>query len=135
MQPVLFCAAVFWTPDFWSKSTHAWDWVQAETPLDEKPWAELEISIDVTLGEVLEAACDAWGIEAGPDLLKHGGTARASSSASDLSARIETLMEWTPRRPIDGRPFNRSPEPMGPWNLPQPWTCRTETCWHRRGSI
>jgi len=48
--------------------------VTAETPLDEKPQAELEISLDVTLGEIFDAACDAWAIEAGPDLLKYGGT-------------------------------------------------------------
>jgi hypothetical protein len=93
VRPVLFCAAVFWTPDFWSKSTHAWDWVQAETPLDEKPWAELEISVDVTLREVLEAACDAWGIEAGPDLVKHGGT-RASQFVRIAFVR--------PERDVDG---------------------------------
>jgi len=74
VSPVLFCAAVFWEREYWSESTHAWDWVKAETPLDAKPWADLKVSLDVTLGEVFDAACDAWGIRAGADLLKHGGT-------------------------------------------------------------
>jgi hypothetical protein len=72
VRPVLFCAPVFWTPDFWTKETHRWDWVDPQTPLDEKPWAELEISLDVTLGEVMEAACDAWGIESGRDQRERG---------------------------------------------------------------
>lgn len=74
VRPVLFCAAVFWEAAYWSETTHAWDWVEAETPLEAKPWAEIEISLDVTLGEVIEAACDGWSIEAGPDMLKHGVT-------------------------------------------------------------
>lgn len=74
VTPVLFCAPVFRTPGYWSGSTHVWDWLQAETPLDAKPYADLEISVDVTLGEAFEAACDSWGIEAGPDLLKRGAT-------------------------------------------------------------
>ena len=67
VKPVSFCAAVFWERGYWSEATHQWDWVRAETPLDEKPWAEFEVSLDVTLGaKLLGAACDAWGIEAGP---------------------------------------------------------------------
>lgn len=73
VRPVLFCAPVFWTPAFWSDSTHSWDWVRPETPLDEKPSADLEVSLDVTLGEVLEAACDAWRIDLGSEALEHGG--------------------------------------------------------------
>lgn len=80
VTPVLFCAPVFWTAGFWSESAHAWDWVRAETPLDEKPWAELEISLDVTLGAVFGAACDAWGIVEGPDAAKYGD-ARANQFA------------------------------------------------------
>lgn len=49
IRPVLFCAPVFWTSEFWSESTHDWDWVSAETPLGKKPWAEDEVSLDVTL--------------------------------------------------------------------------------------
>jgi len=74
VKPVLFCAPVFWTTEFWSPPTHAWDWVAPETPLAEKPWVELEVSLDVKLGEVFEAACDAWGITAGPDLVRYEGT-------------------------------------------------------------
>jgi hypothetical protein len=72
VTPVLLCAPVFWTPKFWAESAHAWDEVRSETPLDDKPWAELEVSLDVTLGEVFEVACDAWGIELGPDPLSQG---------------------------------------------------------------
>lgn len=72
--PVLFCAPVFWTPRFWSDSTHAWDWVQPEMPIDEKPSAELEVSLDATLGEVIDTACDAWGIHLGPEADELGAT-------------------------------------------------------------
>lgn len=67
IRPVLFCAPVFWSPQFWVEDVHRWDWVDPQTPLDEKPWVELEVSLDVTLGDVVDAACDAWGIERGPD--------------------------------------------------------------------
>ena len=73
VTPVLFCAPVFWTREFWAESAHAWDWVRAETPLNEKPCVELEVSLDVTLGEVFAVACDAWGIQPGRDLLEAGG--------------------------------------------------------------
>jgi hypothetical protein len=74
VTPVLFCAAVFWERAYWSESTHQWDWVTPETRLREKPCVELEVSLDTTLGEVFDAACDEWGIEAGPDLIERGGT-------------------------------------------------------------
>lgn len=80
VAPVLFCAPVFWEREYWSEAAHAWDWVRPETPLDQKPFAEIEVSLDVTLGEVFAAACDAWQINAGPDLLAHGAT-RASQFA------------------------------------------------------
>ena len=60
VAPVLFCAPVFWEREYWSEAAHAWDWVRPETPLDQKPFAEIEVSLDVTLGEVFAAACDAW---------------------------------------------------------------------------
>lgn len=72
IRPVLFCAPVFWTPDYWSDSTHALDWVRPETALDRKPWAELEVSLDATLVDSFEVACDAWGIAPGPGMIKHG---------------------------------------------------------------
>lgn len=62
---MLIAAPVPWTPDFWADSANAWGWVTPETPLDAKPWAELEVSLDVTLVEVCEAACEAWGIKLG----------------------------------------------------------------------
>jgi hypothetical protein len=73
VRPVLVQAPVFWEPEWWSPSSHALDEVHPEMPLDEKPFAELEISLDVTLQEVFEAACDAWNLKAGPDLKKYGG--------------------------------------------------------------
>jgi hypothetical protein len=66
----------------WTKETHGWDWVDPQTPLNEKPWAELEISLDVTLGEVIEAACDAWEIERGPDQRELSPNRRDEFSAS-----------------------------------------------------
>ena len=65
VTPVLFCAPVLWIRDFWSESTHRWDWVRAETPLVHKPWVELEIGLDAPLGDVFAAACDAWQIDPG----------------------------------------------------------------------
>lgn len=62
---VLLTAPVWWTPDFWADSAREYDWVTAETPLAEKPWAEFDVSLDVTLGEVCVAACEAWGITLG----------------------------------------------------------------------
>jgi len=47
-------------------------WVAPETPLVEKPSAEFEVSLDVTLGEVLEVAGDAWGMRPGPGQFKYG---------------------------------------------------------------
>jgi hypothetical protein len=73
---VLFTAPVFFTPDYWSESARAWAWVQPDTPVEEKPVAEFEVSLDVTLGEVFEAACGAWNIEPGPHLDEYGATLR-----------------------------------------------------------
>lgn len=77
VTPVLFCAPVFWTKDYWSEETHDWDWVTPETPLIEKPTAVFQVSIDVTVGDVLEAACDSWGITPGPGMLRLGATRRS----------------------------------------------------------
>jgi hypothetical protein len=74
--PVLFGAPVFWGRHYWADSAHQWDWVQASTPLADRPSLELEVSGDVTLGDVFDAACDAWGIVPGPDQLKYEGSDR-----------------------------------------------------------
>jgi hypothetical protein len=103
VRPVLFCAPVFWTLEFWSESTHAWDGVRPETPLDQKPWAELEVSLDVTLGEAFGVACDAWGVELGPDARHHG------------TRRIDQFQRFAFVRPdqdaagVDARESNRWP--------------------------
>lgn len=74
VEPVLFCAPVFWTHEFWEESAHAMDWVRPETRLDDRPRAEIEVSLGVTLGEVLGVACDAWGLRLGPDNVQRGMT-------------------------------------------------------------
>jgi hypothetical protein len=60
VRPVLFCAPVWWTPDFWS--THAWDDIDAAGPVSDKPSAEIEAPLDATLAEVVDAAAEAWGL-------------------------------------------------------------------------
>lgn len=73
VRPVLFCAVVPWTGrDFWSQSTYKWDWVRPETPLEDKPSVELEVSTDITLGEALVLACEALGIALGPEGVTYG---------------------------------------------------------------
>jgi hypothetical protein len=74
VYPVLFCAPVWWTPGFWDESAHATDWVRPETPLDVRPSAVVEVSLDATLGEVLGVACGAWGLRLGPDNVRRGRT-------------------------------------------------------------
>ena len=74
--PVLFSAPVYWERHYWADSAHQWDWVQASTPLADRPSLEVEVSGDVTLGDVFDAACDAWGIVPGPDQLKYEGSER-----------------------------------------------------------
>ncbi|MGA9762389.1 MAG: hypothetical protein WBQ14_08205 [Gaiellaceae bacterium] len=73
VRPALVRAPVFWTPKFWAESAHALDRVRPETPLEQKPSAELEVSIDVTLQEVFETACEAWGLKLGSDRIGRGG--------------------------------------------------------------
>ncbi len=74
VKPVLFCAPVFWGREFWAESAHSLDWVKAETPLADKPSVQVEVPVDGTMGEVFAIACDEWGLRAGPDLVKRGGT-------------------------------------------------------------
>jgi hypothetical protein len=73
VRPVLVRAPVFWTLRFWAQSAHILDDVYPETPLDQKPLAELDVSLDVTLREVFEMTCDAWGLKLGPDRNERGG--------------------------------------------------------------
>jgi hypothetical protein len=74
VRPVLFCAPVWWTSEFWDESAHATDWVRPETPLDDRPSAVIEVSLDAKLGEVLGVACGAWGLRLGRDNLRRGRT-------------------------------------------------------------
>ena len=50
------------------------DWVRPETPLDDRPSAVIEVSLDATLGEVLGVACGAWGLRLGADNVRRGRT-------------------------------------------------------------
>jgi hypothetical protein len=65
VRPVLFCAPVFWSHYYWADSAHIWDDIRPDTPLDGKPTAELEVGLDATLGDVVGASLDAWGITRG----------------------------------------------------------------------
>lgn len=71
--PILNSAPEFISLDYWTQSARAWEGIDAEAPLSEKPWAVLEVSLDVTLGSALDAACAAWGFSAGPDQTRYSG--------------------------------------------------------------
>jgi len=108
VKPVLFCAPVFFTSTYWAESAHSWDWVKAEAPLDEKPWAEIKVSLDVTLGEVFAVACDAWGLQMGADDARRGVTrereffrfafVRPDMDAAGVSAG--DAYKWPPTLPV-----------------------------------
>ena len=74
VRPTMYWPPTFMTPQYWAESARQFGWVSPATPLAQRPALEFEISADVTLGEVLEAACDAWEIFEGPDMLKYGPT-------------------------------------------------------------
>jgi hypothetical protein len=59
-RPVLSRGPAWWNDDFWS--THAWDYVKSTEPLAAKPTAEIEVTLDATLAEIIDAASDAWGL-------------------------------------------------------------------------
>jgi hypothetical protein len=80
--------------------------VAPKTPLNEKPWAELEISLDVTLGEVIEAACDAWGIERGRDQRE------LSSDRRDEFFRFAFVREDTDAEGVDQQVAYRWPSDL-----------------------
>lgn len=71
VRAILFSDPVSWTADFWER--HPWisrTYVQTipdEAPLSSKPFAVLDVPLDATLGEVLTASCEAWGIRPGSD--------------------------------------------------------------------
>jgi hypothetical protein len=71
VEPILFCAPVFFVNDYWAEDVHSLDGVQRESPLDDKPRAEVEVSLDATLGEIFDVACEAWGIRPGVHLMEH----------------------------------------------------------------
>ncbi len=55
-----------------SPRTRGIGWSQTRR-LTDKPWADVQVSLDVTLGEVFAVACDAWGITEGPEFPRYGG--------------------------------------------------------------
>lgn len=77
VTPVLYWPPRLWTPDYWAPAARDYQWVQPATPLADRPTVEFEVSLDVTLGEVLEAACDFWGFVEGPHMKKMGVVRRS----------------------------------------------------------
>jgi len=106
IRAVLNCAPVFYTADYWSEGAHRWDGLEIETPLQDKPWAIVEASLDATLGQVLDAACKAWGFEAGPEQTKwesHSHYARIGFVLPEHEAHGVTPAEsyrWSGEFPI-----------------------------------
>ncbi len=72
VRPTLCWPPIFWMPDYWAESAREYQWVTPATPLADRPYLEFEVSLDVTLGEVLVAACQAWGMVEGPHMKKTG---------------------------------------------------------------
>lgn len=87
VSPVLFCAPYFWTNDFWTETARQWAWVDQNFPVEKKPSCNLAITLDVTLGEVIEEAARIWELEPGADIL------RRSSNALDVFDRYAFVDE------------------------------------------
>jgi hypothetical protein len=81
---VLVRAPVFWYPEYWSEESHAWDWVTYETPLSERPWASFDVSPDVTLGELFDAALGAWNIRFGPGAFRYENPERPANEVNNF---------------------------------------------------
>ncbi|NNN07923.1 MAG: hypothetical protein HKL85_01865 [Acidimicrobiaceae bacterium] len=71
VRPTLYWL-LFRAPDYWAESARKYQWVDPDTPLADRPYLEYEASLDVTLGEVLVAACQKWGIVEGAYMTKVG---------------------------------------------------------------
>lgn len=72
----LYCGPTFWTRAYWAESARQFDHIGPSTPLDERPVAVFDVGLDAKLGNVLEAACDEWGIVLGLDAQNHGASRR-----------------------------------------------------------
>jgi hypothetical protein len=68
---VLVRAPVFWYPEYWSEETRALEGIKYETPLSDRPWASFDVSPDVPLGELFDAALGAWNIRFGRGAFKY----------------------------------------------------------------
>jgi hypothetical protein len=108
---VLVRAPVFWLPEYWTDETHAWDWVTYETPLFERPSAIFDVSPDVTLGELFDAALAAWNIRLGTGAFEYESeSARTADEVhhfgfvqSELDAEgfdQERVLNWPDLLPI-----------------------------------
>lgn len=71
VRPTLYWL-LFGAPDYWAESARKYQWVDPDTALADRPYLEFEASLDVTLGEVLVAACQQWGIVEGAYMKKVG---------------------------------------------------------------
>jgi len=76
ITPVLIHAPVFWLEHYWSESTHQWDGVGPITPLAARPYVEMEVGLEATLGDILDRACEALDILPGPDMARNRSTRR-----------------------------------------------------------
>lgn len=74
--PVLYFAPVFWREHYWSESARQWADVGPTTPLSNRPFIEMEVGLDTTLGLILETACDELEILPGPDMIEQHSTRR-----------------------------------------------------------
>jgi len=71
VRPTLYWL-LFRAPDYWAESARKYLWVDPDTSLADRPYLEYEASLDVTLGEVLVASCQKWGIVEGAHMKKVG---------------------------------------------------------------
>jgi hypothetical protein len=95
--PVLYFAPVFWLEHYWSESARRWADVGPSTPLADRPFVEIEVGLDTTLGDILEKACDELGILPGPDMIHQGSTRRGEI------ARFAFVEEEADRNGIDAQ--------------------------------
>lgn len=112
--PVLYFAPVFWLERYWSESSRKWTGIGPTTPLANRPFVEMDVGLDTTLGVILETACDELEILPGPDMIQQGSTRRgeiarfafveAEADRNGIDAQVG--YQWPSRLPApaaDGR--------------------------------
>jgi hypothetical protein len=72
IRPVLYHSPMFYERHWWTDAAHQWDWVTEDTAIDAKPFVDLEVSLNDTLGDALETACAMMGFDVGTDGEMHG---------------------------------------------------------------